>query len=68
MAGPRRGGSSLLGHYVTRAIALLAVAVGLTVFVQNHNAIRADISTEQLSSLSGDTKRMISELKKRRQT
>jgi ABC-2 type transport system permease protein len=54
---------SLLGHYLVRAASLLALAVGMTVFVQNNNSLRADISSEQLSSLAPDTIRLISELK-----
>jgi ABC-2 type transport system permease protein len=54
---------SLLGHYVVRALSLLALAVGLTVFVQNHNRLRADVSSEKLSSLAPDTVRQIAELK-----
>jgi ABC-2 type transport system permease protein len=59
----RDEGGSLLGHYVVRAVSLLAVAVGLSALIQNHNWLRADISSEQLSSLSPDTIRLIRELK-----
>lgn len=63
----REGGSSLLGHFVIRTLALLAVAVGITEFVQNRSQlrlVRADISSEQLSTLSADTKTLLSELSK----
>ena len=59
----REEGGVLLGHYLVRAIALLAVAAGVTMLIQNRNWLRADVSTEQLSSLSGDTQELIDQLR-----
>ncbi len=51
----RENGGSLLGHYAVRTLALLCLAVGVTEVVQSRNSLRADISSEHLSSLSQDT-------------
>ncbi|NOY43093.1 MAG: ABC transporter permease subunit [Planctomycetes bacterium] len=59
----RDNGGALLGHYTVRAIALLCLAVGVTQFVQSHNLLRADISSEQLSSLSADTRKLLQDLR-----
>ena len=56
-------GSSQVGHYLVRAIALLAVAIGLTQLANNRNWLRADISSEQLSSLSEDTLALLAKLR-----
>jgi ABC-2 type transport system permease protein len=58
----REDGEFLLGHYVVRAIALLALAMGVTSLVQSRNALRADVSWEKLSSLSPDTIKLLEEL------
>ncbi|MGI9428137.1 MAG: Gldg family protein [Bythopirellula sp.] len=59
----REEGESLGWHFVLRTIALLCLAVGLTQIVQNRNFLRADISSEQLSTLSEDTLTILSELR-----
>ncbi|MCH2113704.1 MAG: Gldg family protein [Pirellulales bacterium] len=59
----RENGSGLLGHYAVRTIALLAVAVGITEVAQNRNWLHADISSEQLSSLSSDTIQILRNLR-----
>ncbi|MDC0935370.1 Gldg family protein [Pirellulales bacterium] len=59
----REDGGGLLGHYVVRAFSLLAFVAGATVLVQDHNWLRADVSSERLSSLSPETIRLISELR-----
>jgi ABC-2 type transport system permease protein len=56
-------GNSQLGHYFARALALLAVAIGVTQLVNNRNWLRADISSEQLSSLSDDTLALLTKLR-----
>ncbi|QEG37148.1 Gldg family protein [Bythopirellula goksoeyrii] len=56
-------GNSLVGHYAIRALALLAVAIGLTQLANNRNFLRADVSSAQLSSLSPDTVEHIKEIK-----
>jgi ABC-2 type transport system permease protein len=50
-------------HYVVRAIALLGLAVGITQLANERNALRADISSAQLSSLSKDTLDLLNKLK-----
>ncbi|MEM9352218.1 MAG: Gldg family protein, partial [Planctomycetota bacterium] len=59
----RDDGESLGGHYLVRTIALLLIAVGVTQFVRDRNSLRVDISTEQLSSLSGDTLAFLKQLR-----
>ncbi len=59
----RENGGALLGHYVVRTIALLCLAVGVTELVQSRNSLRADISSEHLSSLSEDTLKILQELR-----
>jgi len=59
----RENGGSLLGHYAIRTIALLCLAVGITEIVQSRNSLRADISSEQLSSLSSDTLKILRDLR-----
>jgi ABC-2 type transport system permease protein len=64
-----RDGHSLLGHYVIRAVALIAVAVGLHFLVAHIpvlNAARIDVTEEQLSSLAPRTRTLLAELKPER--
>ncbi len=56
-------GNSQVGHYFIRALALLAVAVGLTQLANNRNWLRADISSAELSSLSDDTLALLAKLR-----
>ena len=53
-----KDGSSLGGHYFLRALSLLAAAAGLVLIIQRFDT-RVDVSTEQLSSLSPQTKKLI---------
>ncbi len=59
----RDEGSSLVGHFLIRTLALLAIAVGVTEFVQSRSLLRADISSERLNTLSSDTKELLEELR-----
>ena len=59
----REDGDGLLGHYIVRALALLGLVAGATVLIQEHNWLRADVSSERLSSLSPATVRLITELR-----
>jgi len=59
----REEGASLGWHYLARTIALLCLAVGVTQIVQNRNSLRADISSEQLSSLSSGTLDILRDLR-----
>lgn len=56
-------GNSQVSHYIVRAIALLAVAIGVTQIANNRNSLRADISSAQLSSLSDDTLALLEKLR-----
>src|SRR5690606_26771658 len=59
----RDDGRYMLAHYLTRGLALLAIAAGITVVIQDRNALRADVSSEQLSTLSPDTRELLKELR-----
>lgn len=57
-----RDGSSLIGHFVTRTVALLVLAVAVMVFFTHHDRIRYDMTSEKLSSLSPKTIELIRSL------
>jgi ABC-2 type transport system permease protein len=59
----REDGEFMLAHYAVRAVALLALAVGVTVAIQDRNWLRADVSSEKLSTLSDDTIDLLKELR-----
>ena len=59
----REEGASLGWHYLARTLALLGLAVGVTQIVQSRNSLRADISSEQLSSLSDGTLKILQDLR-----
>ncbi len=61
-----RDGKSLLGHFLIRAAAVTAGVIGLTYFFSEHDAVRADVSSEKLSSLSPETVLLIKGLKTER--
>ncbi len=60
-----RDGTPMLGHYLTRTIALVAIALGIT-YVSAHNEVlsnvRRDMTIGRVSSLSPTTRRLIREL------
>jgi len=56
-----RGGESLLGHYIVRTVALVAIACGATWLFTNHDG-RLDISQAHLSSLSPETTKLLADL------
>jgi len=58
-----RDGSSLAGHFAIRALSLLIVAVGVSYVFARHDVVRLDMTSEQLSSLSPATRKLIKELK-----
>jgi ABC-2 type transport system permease protein len=70
-----RDGSSMIGHYLVRGVALFAIAASLIFVVSNQNRIRADATRAGLNSLSKDTKDLLAsihvkeaeDLKKRRE-
>ncbi len=61
--GGRDTGESMWAHYLARALALVVFAAGLNVFISNHNALRADITSEKLNSLSPQTVKLIDDLR-----
>lgn len=57
-----RDGQSMLGHYFVRALSLVLILVGANVLFSNHDLFRRDFTSEQVSSLSQDTKRILQTL------
>ena len=55
-------GRGVATHYVIRFLALLAVVVSIDVFLARHDTLRADITSEGLSSLSPATRKLLREL------
>lgn len=58
-----RDGHSLGGHYLVRALALIALAVGLVLTFERFD-VRADVTYERLGSLSRRTKDLLKGLKR----
>ena len=59
-----RDGSSMIGHYAARTVALVVIVMGLTVFLTHHDRLRVDVTSSRLSSLSADTITLIRGLDK----
>lgn len=57
-----------LGHYITRAICLALIAVGLNLIFSRFEVVRQDMTSEQVSSLSDDTKTLLKSLDKNKTT
>jgi ABC-2 type transport system permease protein len=57
-----KDGKSMLGHYVARVVALVAIVFGANVFFSYNDWLRADITGDRLSSLSPDTERLIQQI------
>ena len=47
-----RDGHSMLGHYVARILALVVIAVGVSMFFTQKDVLRADVTSGQIASLS----------------
>ncbi|MFO0871622.1 MAG: Gldg family protein [Pirellulales bacterium] len=60
-----RDGTSLLGHFCVRAVALIVIAMGLNVFFGNHDA-RLDATQNKVNKLSADTRRILASLDPKR--
>lgn len=61
-----RGGSDaepMPMHYLTRFLCLLVLVVGLNIFLSKHNSARVDVTSEQLSSISPQTRALLSKIK-----
>ncbi|HEX6960703.1 MAG TPA: Gldg family protein, partial [Lacipirellula sp.] len=59
----REDGNYMLAHYFIRGLALTAAVLGVTIIAQSRNYLRADISFEQLSSLSPETESLLRSLR-----
>lgn len=57
-----RDGQSMLGHYLVRALSLVLILIGANVLFSNHDLIRKDLTSAQVSSLSPDTRRILTNL------
>lgn len=56
---------ALAGHYLVRTLALMVIIVGVVLFFRHHD-LRFDVTSEQLSSLSPETRKLIRDLKVKR--
>jgi ABC-2 type transport system permease protein len=59
------GGGSMIGHFICRTVAVVVIAVGLSLIFRVHD-VRVDASSEKLSSLSPKSVELLSELGNRR--
>ena len=50
------------GHYFVRTLSLLAIVGALNIFFSNHDAVRIDMTSERLNSLSDRTLKMVKDL------
>jgi ABC-2 type transport system permease protein len=62
-----RDGQSMWWHYLVRGAALVAIIVGTNIVLQRFDLIRIDATEGKVSSLSPDTRRILSELGKKDQ-
>jgi ABC-2 type transport system permease protein len=56
-----RLGGAMAGHYFFRAASLAIIAVGAVLLCQRHE-VRCDMSTEKLTSLAPETRRLLADL------
>jgi ABC-2 type transport system permease protein len=57
-----RDGQSMWWHYLLRAMSLVVVIVGVNLLLERWDIIRHDVTQGQVSSLSPDTRRLLSQL------
>lgn len=57
-----RDGESLLGHYLVRIVSLIVVAMSANILFAYYDPIRVDTTRDQVSSLSGATRKLIRDL------
>src|SRR5262249_21748679 len=56
-----RNGKTMGPHYVIRSLALLGMAAGVTLLVQNFN-VHADVTQERLNSVAPESNKLIANL------
>ena len=61
----RRDGARMGTHFVVRTLGLAAAAIGVVLFLRTYD-VRGDLSEEQISSLSSDTRRLLGDLETER--
>ena len=59
----REDGQSMWAHYTLRALALLAVVVGINMVLSNKNVFHVDVTSQKLNSLASRTKELVEELR-----
>jgi ABC-2 type transport system permease protein len=60
--GGREQDESMWAHYLARTLGLVALAVGLNIFLSHHSGLWADITSEKLNQLSPRTAQLVKEL------
>ena len=55
-------GRSLLGHYIVRALALVAIVFGVSTLFSDRDILRFDATDAKISSLSNETRQLIKKL------
>jgi ABC-2 type transport system permease protein len=60
--GGREEDQSMWAHYLARALGLVCIGIGVTMFISHHNSIRADMTSENINSLSPRTVKLVKEL------
>jgi len=59
---------SKIGHFVVRALSLVVLAIGLNLVFSRFDLFRQDMTSEQVSSISADTRELLSKLDETRPT
>jgi ABC-2 type transport system permease protein len=60
--GGREEEQSMWAHYLARTLGLIAFAIGINIFLAHHNSLRADVTSENLNSLSPQTVELIKKI------
>jgi ABC-2 type transport system permease protein len=61
--GGREEEKSVWLHYTARALGLVALAIGVNLFLSHHNGLRADLTSERLNSLTPRTAEILQQLR-----
>ena len=61
--GGREEDQSMWAHYLARALGLVAIVIGINLFISHHNSLRADMTSENLNSLSPRTVQLVRDLR-----